>query len=144
MLGRLCRFLRMCGIDAAYSNEGTAVLMKARRQDRIILTRNTTLRGKQGVFFLEPPDPVEQCRIVISHFDLMPLVSPFSRCLECNGELVPIDKEKAKGRVPYYTFTHFNDFAQCPECHRVYWKGSHYRNMERDINSIISMFNEES
>lgn len=144
MLGKLCRFLRLCGVDTAYSNEGAAVLLTARQQNRILLTRNTHLRGKSEIYFLDSSDPIIQCTNVILHFNLADRIVPFSRCIECNSELVPISKKKARDKIPYFTFDHFDEFSQCPVCTRVYWKGSHYKNMKKDINSVITLLNKES
>lgn len=137
MLGKLCRLLRTCGIDASYSNEGVAILLHARKEQRVILTRNTHLRNKQDVFFLDRSDPKEQLENVIEHFKLRNDMYFFSRCIECNAELEAVDKASVKGKVPYFTYRNFNEFARCPRCGRVYWKGSHYRNMLREIQDVL-------
>ncbi|MGA1791980.1 MAG: Mut7-C RNAse domain-containing protein, partial [bacterium] len=45
MLGRLARWLRVLGYDTIYSRKGieSVLMVKAYREDRIILTRNTRL-----------------------------------------------------------------------------------------------------
>ena len=137
MLGKLCKLLRMCGIDTAYSNKGMAILLDARKEQRVVLTRNTLLRGKDDVFFLERSAPREQLETILEHFELRKNIRLFSRCLECNAELESVGKTSVKGRVPYFTYQHFQHFAQCPKCGRVYWKGSHYRNMLKEIEKVI-------
>jgi uncharacterized protein with PIN domain len=141
MLGKLCKLLRTCGIDASYSNEGLAILLDARKERRVVLTRNTHLRDKEGVFFLEHSDPKGQLEQIIEHFDLRSEVHLFSRCIECNAELTTVNKTAVKDKVPYFTYQNFEDFAQCKQCGKVYWKGSHYRNMLREINEIIKQKN---
>jgi uncharacterized protein with PIN domain len=138
MLGKLCKFMRLCGFDTAYSNQGAAILVKARREDRIILSRNARYKNKTNVFYLSADDPLEQLRIVIKQYDLRGSIAPFSRCLECNVPLETVDKIKVQDRVPYYTFKHFKEFSECPNCHKVYWKGSHYKKMVQDINMLVS------
>lgn len=137
MLGKLCRLLRTCGIDTAYSNEGMAILLLARKEQRVILTRNTQLKDKQNVLFLELCEPREQLRNVIEHYKLHTDIHLFSRCIECNAELKHVRKTSVKGKVPYFTYKNFQEFAQCPQCGRVYWKGSHYKNMLREIKDVL-------
>jgi len=137
MLGKLCKLLRTCGIDTSYSNEGMALLLLARKEQRVILTRNTQLKDKQNVLFLELSDPREQLKNVIEHYKLHTDIHLFSRCIECNTELRHVRKTSIKGKVPYFTYKNFQEFAQCPQCGRVYWKGSHYKNMLREIEEVI-------
>lgn len=138
MLGKLCRLLRICGIDTLYSNEGMKILLEARKENRIVLTKNTQLRDKENIFFIQTSDPVIQLKDVIAHYDLRHLVQPFSRCITCNCRLESVSKESVKDKVPYFTFKHFNEFALCPGCKRVYWKGSHYERMLREIQDIFN------
>jgi len=137
MLGKLCTFLRMCGFDAAYSNKGTAILVQARREDRILLTRNTNFVDRDRVFFLSSTDPLEQLHEVIEKYHMKDEMQLFSRCLECNVLLEPVEKTAVQSRIPYYTFKHYSDFSECPQCCRVYWKGSHYKKMIDDIAGAL-------
>jgi len=137
MLGKLCKLLRICGIDAAYSNQGMAILLEARKQNRIVLTRNTRLQKKKEVFFMKTSDPVEQLEHIISEFKLKNRIEPFSRCIECNCKLKAVDKTLIRNNIPYFTYQHFDEFALCPNCRRVFWKGSHYKKMLKDIRHLI-------
>ncbi|MEO0205655.1 MAG: Mut7-C RNAse domain-containing protein [candidate division WOR-3 bacterium] len=137
MLGRLCRYLRICGIDTLYSNEGIKALFMARKEGRIFLTKNTKLIDKQGVFFVDDNDPIVQVKTVIARFELIEKINFFSRCICCNELLLPVEKEKIKDRIPFYTYKNFNEFAQCPKCQRVFWKGSHYQKMVNQLKEII-------
>jgi uncharacterized protein with PIN domain len=137
MLGKLCKLLRICGIDAAYSNQGMAILLEARKQNRIVLTRNTRLQKKKEVFFMKTSDPVEQLEHIISEFKLKNRIAPFSRCIECNCKLKAVDKTLIRNSIPYFTYKHFDEFALCPNCRRVFWKGSHYKRMLKDIRHLL-------
>lgn len=137
MLGKLCKLLRVCGMDTLYSNRGIAILIEARKEGRIVLTMNTRLRGKEGVFFLENSSPTMQLESVVDKYDLQKEIQLFSRCLECNDELMSVRRESVKDKVPYFTYKHFNEFAICPNCQRVYWKGSHYKNMVKAIREML-------
>ncbi len=137
MLGKLCKLMRLCGIDTEYSNQGMKILLEARRQGRIILTRNQRLSGYESVFFVQPLKPSLQFREIIEKFNLADELVPFSRCLICNEKLQPINKEIIKNRIPYFTYKNFNEFALCKKCQRVYWKGSHYQNMLYDLEKTL-------
>ena len=141
MLGKLCKYLRMCGIDTAYANEGSKIAFLALKENRVVLTKNTKLRSRDNVFLLDTDDPMVQLQIVVERFDLKNHMNFLSRCLLCNEPLVKTVKENVKNRIPYYTYQHFDEYEECPKCARIYWKGSHYQkmveNIERDIKLHI-------
>lgn len=137
MLGKLSRLLRIIGVDAAYTNEGMAILLLARKEGRIIITRNTKLRGREGVFYLNKTMPGEQLSAVVDAYGLRSEIRPFSRCIICNEELNAVGKDEVRGRVPFFTFKHFDEYAECPRCGRVYWKGSHYRRMLKEVDTVL-------
>jgi uncharacterized protein with PIN domain len=137
MLGKLSRLLRIIGIDSAYSNEGMVILLLARKEGRIILTRNTRLRGREGVFFLDVMEPEQQLYAVVDAYDLWREIKPFTRCVICNEKLAPVEKEAVRGKVPYFTYKHFDEYAKCPQCERIYWKGSHYKNMIAEVKTVL-------
>lgn len=137
MLGTLCKYLRICGLDAAYSNEGLKILVQARAEDRLILTRNTRLKDQRGVFFLVSEDPLEQFQAIQEKYKLKDRLKFLTRCLVCNLPLEPADRDKIRERIPYYTYKRFNEFAECPNCRKVYWRGSHYENMVKTIKRVL-------
>lgn len=137
MLGKLCKLLRMCGIDTLYSDEGMTILLEARKQNRIVLTRNSHLRDKKDVFFIQTSNSTLQLKDVVAHYDLQNDIQPFSRCIMCNCRLRSVSKESVREKVPYFTYQNFDEFALCPDCGKVYWKGSHYKNMLKEIEDIL-------
>ncbi|MCE4603124.1 MAG: hypothetical protein F7B18_08070, partial [Desulfurococcales archaeon] len=63
-----------------------------------------------------------------------------SRCPECNGELVRVtDKDKVKDRVPPGSLRVYNEFYVCVNCGKVYWRGGHWRNIERVLGEARSL-----
>lgn len=137
MLGSLCKLLRICGIDTKYTNQGIAILLEAKKENRIILTRNNRLRNKKGVFFVEKTDPVEQLEDIIVEYKLKTQIALFSRCIECNSELHAVSKKAVKDKIPFFTYQHFDEFAICPDCQKIYWKGSHYKNMKKNLMNLF-------
>lgn len=138
MLGKLCKLLRICGFDTAYSNQGNAILLKARKENRIVLTRNTRLQTKKSVFFVQDDEPIKQLENIITEYTLYDKISLFSRCIECNYKLKSVKKNSIRNKIPFFTYQHFNEFSICPKCQRVYWKGSHHKKMTRDIEHLLS------
>jgi hypothetical protein len=137
MLGTLCKYLRICGIDAAFCNEGMKILVRAKKEDRVILTRNTRLIGRDDVFFVDTDDPREQFARVRDRFALKTKKTALlTRCLVCNEKLVRVDRDLIRERIPYYTYKKFDAFAECPKCKKVYWQGSHYKNMVEKLKKL--------
>ncbi len=95
------------------------------------------MRNKNGIFFVQTSNPTLQLKDVITHYNLQKDIRPFSRCIECNCLLKSVKKESIRDNVPYFTFKNFDEFAQCPNCERVYWKGSHYKRMLQEIEDIL-------
>ncbi len=141
-LGRLARLLRLLGFDTRYCNTYTdpEIVAIARREHRIILTRDTNLLKRRTVthgYWVRATDPIDQAREVLQRFDLREQVLPFSRCLRCNGRLQPVDKEEILSRLPPHVAAHHDEFLICEGCHRVYWRGSHLRRLQAQIDRIL-------
>ena len=56
--------------------------------------------------------------------------------MHCNALLRATEKESILHRLLPETVKYFEEFYACPDCERVYWKGSHYRRMKRFIESV--------
>ncbi len=68
---------------------------------------------------------------------------PFSRCLECNDELVPLDRTRVRDKVPPYVLESKDSFNGCPSCGRVYWEGTHSERMEEEVEWMEKVLEEE-
>lgn len=138
MLGKLARELRLLGIDCAYQKEPDfeSTLRKAKKEDRILLTRNTKLRNKESVIFIESEKVAEQVEQFLKIFhDLA--INPMTRCLNCNVVLVETDKASVKLKVPFYVYQTQERFYTCPNCGRIYWRGTHYEDMKNRVNRYL-------
>jgi uncharacterized protein with PIN domain len=140
MLGRLCRRLRLLGYDAKLNPEREAgrFFLNAEFEERVAVTRARGLRDRPGgpPVILEAEDADGQIIELFSKLGEKPALMPFTRCLECN---VPLAVEKAsavEGRVPSYIRQRFHRFHQCPSCLRIYWEGSHYEAMVKEVERI--------
>ncbi len=140
MLGKLCRYLRIMGIDSGYIKvgEGNQKIVLARKENRILLTRNSKLRELPEVFFITSDTADAQLKEVAARYNLDEGANFFTRCLLCNDELLDVKKEDVAGKVPFYTYKHFKKFARCPNCARIYWEGSHHKNMKKKLEAILA------
>jgi uncharacterized protein with PIN domain len=141
-LGKLSRYLRLCGFDTLYDNayEDHRIVQLAKNQGRIILTRDIGLLKHGDVqhgYWLRSDQPNRQLREVVRRFDLKDQIRLFSRCLECNGRIVPVSKESVKDQLQEDTRRYYHAFYQCARCNKIYWKGSHYQHMIEQINHIL-------
>jgi uncharacterized protein with PIN domain len=129
MVGKLARWLRVLGLDVAYSNVLTddEIIRLAEAENRIILTRDTEFaarRTNSSCLLIESDHYKDQVQQVVRAFDLKEF-KVFSRCLECNTPLQDVDKEAVFERVPPFVYLTQERFATCPSCNRVYWHGTH-------------------
>ena len=103
---------------------------------RIILTRDMGILKNGRVthgYWLRNTDPVRQLEEVVRALDLVRDIEPYTRCMECNGELRAAGRSEVGHSVPLQVFLVYRDFKQCRRCHRVYWKGSHSRRLDKII-----------
>lgn len=133
-LGRLAAYLRMLGLDCLYRNNYTdpELVQISVNEGRILLTRDRRLlmhKTIQHGCLLRSLDPGVQLTEIIQRFGLKHWIKPFQRCLLCNHELQPVDKEDVLDRLQPLTIRYFDEFHLCPGCNQVYWKGSHYEKM---------------
>ena len=143
MLGKLARWLKILGFNVSYFQkiEDNELLASAEKEERILLTRDNGLIEKAKVvehLFIKSEDWKKQVTQVLKHFDLWSLVNPYSRCIECNVELKNITKEKAKNLVVPFIYEQKKSFALCPHCGQVFWKGTHFDDMEFKIKDILT------
>jgi uncharacterized protein with PIN domain len=140
-LGRLTKYLRMIGLDVLYKNnfeddEIVSISLKEKRailtKDRGILKRNEVTHG----YWVRATMAEAQAKEVLERFDLQKEIKEFSRCLECNELLKPVEKELIINQLPSKVAKTQNDFYECPSCKKIYWKGTHYRRMLSFIKSI--------
>jgi len=142
-LGKLSRYLRLCGFDTLYDNEyeDHQIVHLSRQQNRIILTRDIGLLKHSAVqhgYWLRSDQPQQQVREVIRRFDLKDQIQLFNRCLECNGKIVAVSKRSVQDQLRENTLKYYDSFYQCSQCKKIYWKGSHYQHMIEHIHHILN------
>ena len=137
-LGTLARYLRLLGFDTVWRNDlaDETIIDIALKEQRIILTRDRGILRNGRVthgYWLRASDPMAQIEEVVRALDLSGSLRPYTRCLECNGEIDLIEPQQAADAVPLQVFVAFSDFSRCRLCGRVYWAGSHIKRLEEVI-----------
>ncbi len=146
-VGKLAKWLRIMGYDALlFKGRDDGDMIKiALSENRILLTRDTQVMkrrvvtsGKLKAVLLEDDDPRMQLRKVVDSLNLDYRSKPFSICLECNSPLVKREKDEVRGLVPPYVFKTQKHYMECPSCHRIYWQGTHWAAMSKELERFIS------
>lgn len=142
MLGKLARWLRILGFDAAYERAiaDAELVERAIAEERILLTKDTRLvkRRRMPRFLLvESQDPSEQLRQTVETFDLRVDTAGFlRRCILCNEPTREIPREEARPGVPPYVYETQEKFARCPICRRIYWRATHVADIVARLGAI--------
>ncbi len=140
-LGRLCRYLRILGLDTLYSNSYTPdeMISISVKEKRIILSKCYRLVKNEQVthgYWIRSSAPKEQLRDVLNKLDLRGAFNPLSRCLNCNSLIKPIAKNQVLHRLQPNTLNYFDEFFICDQCDHVFWKGSHYDSMLEFVSHL--------
>jgi uncharacterized protein with PIN domain len=144
-VGKLTGWLRLMGYDTRFFNgeDDSELVAAAKAEGRVILSRDTRIMqrrlitsGQVKAVLIESDQPERQIRQVIGTLGLDSQFKPFSLCLECNQVLVERAKDEVAGLVPPYVFKTQNQFMQCPNCQRIYWRGTHWQAMTKKLESL--------
>lgn len=140
-LGSLSKYMRMFGFDTIYKSRYSKIeiISFSINEVRTILTKDKELLKRNEVshgYWIRNTKVTDQLKEVIERFQLNNLIHPLSRCMICNSVLREIEKEKIIEHLQENTRKLFNEFYICPTCSRIYWKGSHYKNMTEIIKGI--------
>ena len=140
MLGRLCRKMRLLGYDSKLNPEGDSgrFLLNAEHERRVPVTRSMRHHDRPGPepIVLKSEDTTDQLVELFQTLGDPPQFEPFIRCLECNEALVEEPASSVKEEVPAYILEHFDRYHRCPGCRRIYWEGSHYEDMAKEVEEL--------
>ena len=73
---------------------------------------------------------------VVHRLDLAERLVPFSRCLRCGGVVTDVAKQDIIDRLEPLTRRYYDNFRQCSDCGRIYWRGSHQQSLEALVARI--------
>ncbi|GAA2894959.1 Mut7-C RNAse domain-containing protein [Streptosporangium fragile] len=136
-LGTLARRLRLLGVDAAYRNDrdDDELIEQANAEHRVLLTRDRGLLRRRTLWsgaYVRGSRPDEQLADVLDRF--APPLSPWTRCVACNGLLAPVAKEEVEHLLRPGTRRTYDTFVRCRSCGRPYWRGAHGRHLETIVD----------
>ena len=143
-VGKLAKLLRLLGYDTIFftGETDTQMVNIALTENRTVLTRDTHVperrlitRGKVKALLIKSDDIEKQIIQVINDLHLNNL-KPFTLCLEDNTPLVARTRDEIADRVPPYIRQTRTEFVECPKCHRIYWKGTHWQAMTARLRKI--------
>jgi len=146
MLGKLTRWLRMLGHDVTYfrSADDENLVELAKSEKRVLLTRDLKLyqravaRGLDAVL-VEATDEAGKLADLAGRFGFMLEIDlSVSRCPKCNARIEPVPKGVVVDEVPEATSTYYDDFWKCPGCGQVYWRGAHWKRIEKTLEEAKS------
>ena len=155
MLGKLSTWLRILGHDTVYAaaitikkgdkDEDNAIAAFAAREARILLTRDKDLVAsarKKGVhcIYMKNDEVMEQLQELLHHSLNINIEPVPLRCSECNARIRKVeageeDMLRDSGYVPTSMIGQW-DFWACERCGRIYWEGSHWRDMKERLRQL--------
>ena len=146
-VGKLARWLRMVGFDTTLFNgaDDAEMLVAAQTEGRIVLTRDTGIMERRvmvsgqvkGILIDSDKLDNQTKQVVVALKIGNSDYKPFARCIECNQPLISRAKAEVKEKVPPYVYRTQEQFMECPSCHRIYWKGTHWQEMKHQIDNMI-------
>ena len=142
MLGRLARWLRALGHNAAYDHtaDDDTLRRRAARERRTLVTRDTQLAAthrRPRTVLLRANDTPGQLRELVDALDIARHPGLLTRCIVCNTRLRKATAEHIAARVPEYVRSTQQAFRACPGCGRVYWRGTHRRGILAALESAL-------
>lgn len=150
MLGRLVAWLRIFDYDTLSAlelhienDEDRRLVDLALQDGRVLLTRDRELveRAKKAgasAILISPDKVTDQICELIKHIPIntRPIME---RCTVCNSRLrqaTPEDVRCSEDDVPEHLLEEGKEFWICESCSKIYWMGSHWRNILKTSQEI--------
>jgi uncharacterized protein with PIN domain len=141
-VGKLARWLRLMGYDTLLleQKDDNQMIQRTLSENRVVLTKDAQFMKRRLVtngilkaIHIKQDDPKLQVQEVVRTLNLNYHFKPFSLCLECNRMLTPRSKEEVQNLVPTHVLEIQTQYTECPACHRIYWPGTHWRDMVKKL-----------
>ncbi|MCX6691707.1 MAG: DUF5615 family PIN-like protein [Methanoregula sp.] len=143
MLGTLCRYLRFMGYDIISANslspgnssEDTLLIRIAHDEGRVLLTRDRDLASRAGPagILITSDDVIGQVTQLRDAARIDPEIR-MTRCSLCNTPL----REASPVEIAHADYAPKDNtgfaFFFCPHCDKLYWNGSHGKNLTDRIS----------
>jgi uncharacterized protein with PIN domain len=145
MYGNLATKLRLLGYDSLYFADinDDRILQIAKGEERILITNDVALVKralKQNVKTVQitTKDEIEQILEINQKYNIGKCVvaGNNSRCPLCNGVLHKIQKDLIVTQIPEDVLKQTNEFWTCTNCKKLYWEGTHIRNLQKFVSRL--------
>lgn len=141
MLGTVVGWLRLLGYDTAFAGDepDSELLRRARREGRVILTRDAPLSRATSVrvHFVDATDPAEQLAEIAETFALaIDRERAFSRCGGCNDPVVEAPPAIVAALADDIRDS-YDRFTYCERCDKVFWPGPQYDEIVRTLEEAL-------
>jgi len=146
MLGKLARWLRILGYDTLFvgnSSDEEVLELLERDNSRVLLTKDRLLyvqAVKKGFeALLMEGTSIEDWLKQLQASKLIDLSQEREpRCSVCNAKLRKVSKNDVYDRLPEKTRELYDFFYECSRCRKLYWFGSHWKNIRRVLKRVAS------
>jgi uncharacterized protein with PIN domain len=146
MFGDLARKLRILGFDSYYASDlrDEEVIQIGLEQNRTIITADRELFSRSvnknvpAVLLTSSDDLHNVAMILKYHHKKIKFDQSSARCSKCNGILINVPKDMISEKVKVGVYNNYEVFFECKDCSKVYWVGTHIR----EIQSWIDKLNE--
>jgi len=143
-VGKLAKWLRIMGYDTLFFRdiEDGELVDIALAENRVLLTRDTHIMKRKVVTggevkaVLIKKDKLQKQLVQVMGETGIDGQLRFSRCIECNQPLADRDKSDVAELVPPYVYATQHQYMQCVYCGKVYWRGTHWERMDRELESL--------
>lgn len=149
MLGKIAKKLRILGFDTLYmlDIEDRKIIDLLIQTRRILLTSDKELfyraeRHKCKSIFINKKTEVENLVTIFRNLEIknIDMELNFYRCSICNTRLKTIeDLNTIKNEIHQKVFENNTIFYRCHTCNKLYWSGSHIKNMSLLIEKVNQM-----
>jgi len=138
----LAKWLRFLGYKAEFAQH--RIDLKTVLENRgkfFLITSEETARmlEKAGAnFLLLPRDNLKaQIKRLLNKLNLDPELK-LDICTVCGVDLIPVNKEDYKEKIPPKAYELYDEFNLCPSCGRVYWEGDHVQRIKEKWRELTS------
>lgn len=143
MLGGLARWLRILGHDVRYESKATdnELLQIAEKENMILLTRDAALskRAKDRrlpiLLVVEDTEEERLGQIAATLGISLDVSMATTKCPECGLSLEEASKTEVAEKVPVTSLMLYDKFWKCTGCGKVYWLGSHWKQIRQTLRS---------
>ena len=138
MLAKLARWIRLSGnsVEDVPSSDDKKIISYVRRRGAVLLTLDQTLTAAAKkrnckVLLVEGKTIEKQLSFVARKLRLKIVTEPGRICSVCNARLAVVNKLKVMDKLPKASSVLHTKFYLCRKCGRVYWEGTHWRDIRK-------------